>query len=98
MNVPASLAVSPKPRVATGLRDALQAALRHVSWRVVGTTFAIMVALDAWLVFDLAYQSGTKLTGAEGYISGAIINLLMAFCIMFTTLVADELVARSAKR
>jgi histidine kinase len=98
MNVPASLAVSPKPPVATGLRDALQAALRHVSWGVVGTTFAIMVALDAWLVFDIAYQHGTNLPEAEGYISGAIVNLLMAFCIMFTTLVADELVASGAKR
>jgi hypothetical protein len=98
MNVPASLAVSPKPPVAPGLRAALQRAVRHVSWRVVGTTLAIMVALDAWLAFDIAYQSGTKLPGAEGYLSAAIINLLMAFCIMFTTLVADELVARGAKR
>jgi hypothetical protein len=98
MNVPASLALAAKPPVAPGLRAALQAAVRHVSWRVVGTTLAIMVALDAWLVFDIAYQIGTKLPGAEGYISGAIINLLMAFCIMFTTLVADELVARGAKR
>jgi hypothetical protein len=57
-----------------------------------------MIALDAWLVFDIAYQVGMKLRGANAYVSGAIINLLMAFCIMFTTLVADELVARGANR
>ncbi|HEX4522925.1 MAG TPA: histidine kinase [Casimicrobiaceae bacterium] len=58
-----------------------------------------MIALDAWLVFDIAYQPvGTKLPGAEAYVSGAVVNLLMAFCIMFTTLVADEHVARGAKR
>jgi hypothetical protein len=95
---PASLALLPKPPIAPGLRGALQAAVRHVSWRVIGTTLAITVALDAWLVFDIAYQIGTKLPGVEGFVSGAIINLLMAFCIMFTTLVADESVARGAKR
>jgi Putative regulator of cell autolysis len=98
MSVRVALAAAPKPPLVPGLLAALRAAVRHVSWRVVGTTFAIMVALDAWLVFDIVYQIGTKPPGAEGYISGAIINLLMAFCIMFTTLVADELVARGAKR
>ena len=99
MNVPASLAVSPKPPIALGLRGALQAAVRQVSWRVVGTTLAIMVVLDAWLVFDIAFATiGTKPPGTGGFVSGAIINVLMAFCIMFTTLVADELVARGAKR
>src|SRR4029077_16310597 len=90
--------MAPKTPFAADLRAALQAATQHVSWRVVATPLAIMIALDAWLVFDIAYQVGTKLRGAEGYISGAIINLLMAFCIMFTTLVADELVAGGAKR
>jgi hypothetical protein len=98
MNLPASLAVAAKPPITPGLRGALQAALRHVSWRVVGTTLAISVVLDAWLVFDIAYTIGPKLPGKEGYLSGAIINLLMALSIMFTTLVADELVARGAKR
>ena len=96
--MPISVGMAPKTPFAADLRAALQAATQHVSWRVVATTLAIMIALDAWLVFDIAYQVGTKLRGAEGYISGAIINLLMAFCIMFTTLVADELVARGAKR
>lgn len=98
MSVRVSLAAAPKPPLVPGLLAAVQAAVRHVSWRVVGTTFAITIALDAWLVFDIVYQIGTKPPGAEGYISGAIINLLMAFCIMFMTLVADELVAHGAKR
>jgi len=98
MSVPASAGMAPKAPLAAELRVAIYAAARHVSWRVVATTLAIMIALDAWLVFDIAYQVGTKLRGAEGYLSGAIINLLMAFCIMFTTLVADELVAHGAKR
>ncbi|TMG82200.1 MAG: hypothetical protein E6H78_15170 [Betaproteobacteria bacterium] len=96
---PAWLVVSPEPPIASGLRGALQAALRRVSWRVIGTTLAITVALDAWLVFDIAYQRVSwRAPAAEEYVSGAIINLLMAFCIMFTTLVADEWVARGAKR
>jgi len=98
MSVPASAGMAPKAPLAAELRVAIYAAARHVSWRVVATTLAIMIALDAWLVFDIAYQVGTKLRGAEGYLSGAIINLLMAFRIMFTTLVADELVAHGAKR
>jgi hypothetical protein len=98
MNLPESLAVSARPPIAPRLRGALRAAVGHVSWRVVGATLAISVALDAWLVFDIAYQRVPTLHTAEVYVSGAIINLLMAFCIMFTTLVADELVARGAKR
>jgi hypothetical protein len=98
MNARASLAVAAKPPIAPGLQGALRAAVRHVSWRVVGTTLAIMVALDAWLVFDIAYQRFPTLHAAEDYVSGAIINLLMALSIMFTTLVADELVGRGAKR
>jgi histidine kinase len=98
MNRPATLAVSTEPFTAEGLRGALQRAVQHVSWRIVGATLAIVVALDVWLLVELAYERGSKLPTAEGYLSGAIVNLLMAFCIMFTTLVADELVAHGAKR
>ncbi|HEX9274913.1 MAG TPA: histidine kinase [Casimicrobiaceae bacterium] len=98
MNRPATLGVSTQPLTAEGLRGALCEAVQHVSWRVVGATLAIAVALDVWLLVELAYEQGSKLPTAEGYLSGAIVNLLMAFCIMFTTLVADELVARGAKR
>jgi hypothetical protein len=76
----------------------LQGAVRHISWRVVGITLAISAALDVWLLVDLAGEDDPKLPAVEGYLSGAIVNLLMAVCIMFTTLVADERVAQGAKR
>ena len=98
MSAPVSVAVAAATPLARGSRTALQAAVRHVSWRVVGTALAIMIALDAWLVVETVNSGGPWLGGAEGYLSGAIVNLLMTFCIMFTTLVADELVARGAKR
>ncbi|HEV8553558.1 MAG TPA: histidine kinase [Casimicrobiaceae bacterium] len=63
-----------------------------------GATIAIAVALEAWSVMDVVFKSGPKLPAAEAYLSATIIILLMAFSIMFTTLVADELVARGAKR
>src|SRR5437762_10174238 len=99
MNVPASLAVSPKPPIDSGLRGTLPAAVGRISWRVVGMTLAIMIALDAWVVFDIGFATiATKPPGMGDFVSGAIINALMAFCIMFTTLIADERVARGAKR
>lgn len=102
MNLPASVALSPEAPVVPGLRgglpSALVAAVRHVSWRAIAITFGIMAALDLWSVVDIAYEFGPKLPAAEAYVSGAVINLLMAFCIMFTTFVADELVARGARR
>lgn len=98
MNSPVTLAISTKASAAAGLRDALRGAVEHVTWRVVGATIAIAVALEAWSVMDVVFKSGPKLPAAEAYLSAAIIILLMAFCIMFTTLVADELVARGAKR
>ena len=72
-------------------------AVRRVSWRALGITLAIMAALDIWLIFELASE-GDPTQPAESYVSGAVINLLMAFSIMFATLAADQLVARGAKR
>jgi hypothetical protein len=76
----------------------LRDTVKHVTWRVVGATLAIAVALEAWLVMDVFFASDPKLPAAEAYLSATIINLLMAFSMMFTTLVADERVARGAKR
>jgi len=98
MNSPVTLAISTKASAAAGLRDALRGAVEHVTWRVVGATLAIAVALEAWSVMNVLFVSGPKLPAAEAYLSATIINLLMAFSIMFTALVADELVARGAKR
>jgi len=98
MNAPVLAAVSTRPTAAAGLARALQEAFRRISWRVIGITLAISVALDVWLLVDLAGETGPKLPTVEGYLSGAIVNLLMAVCIMVTTLVADERVAQGAKR
>jgi signal transduction histidine kinase len=98
MNSPVTLAISTKASTASGLRGTLRGAVEHVTWRVVGATLAIAVALEAWFVIEVAFESGPKLPMAEAYLSVTVINLLMAFSIMFTTLVADEQVARGAKR
>jgi hypothetical protein len=102
MNVPASLAASPRapiaPALGGGLPSALLGAVRHISWRAIVITLAIMGGLDLWLVVETAQEFEPMLPAIETYISGAIINLLMAFCIMFTTFVADELVAKGATR
>jgi hypothetical protein len=70
--------------------------VRRLSWRAAAITLAIMAALDVWLVFELASVEPTQ--PVESYVSGAVINLFMAFFIMFATLTADELVVRGAKR
>src|SRR5437899_3268416 len=99
MSLPASLAASstrvPGAPVLKSVRDAI----RRVTWRVVGATLAIAVALDAWSVMDLNIAAPSRPTPpAEAYLSAAIINLLIAFSMMFTTFVADEQVAKGAKR
>jgi len=93
----ANLAISTKES-ATGLLDVLQAAVAHVTWRVVAATLAIAIALQAWFLMDVVFERGPRLPPAEAYLSATIINLLMTFSIMFTTLVADERVARGARR
>jgi hypothetical protein len=82
---------------ASNPRGTLRGAGEHVTWRAVGVTLAIAVALEAWSFVEIAFETGPKLPAAEEYLSVTIINLLMAFSIMFTTLVADEQVARGAK-
>jgi Histidine kinase len=76
----------------------LRGTVEHVTWRTMGVTLAIAVALDAWSFVEIGFEKGPKLPAAEEYLSVTIINLLMAFSIMFTTLVADEHVARGARR
>jgi hypothetical protein len=103
MNLPASLAPSPDTPIApgprSGLPSALLAAIRQISWRSVTITVAIMAALDLWLIVEIANRGEHhQLPAGESYVSGALINLVMAFCIMFTTFVADELVASGARR
>jgi len=101
MSSPVTPAVATKTSAAADLRDTFLGAAEHLTWRVVGATLAIAVALEAWLVVDVVFGwSGQepRLPAAEAFLSRTIVNLLMAFCIMFTTLVADERAARGARR
>ncbi len=100
MNSPVTFAISTKDSVAAGLRDALRGAVKHITWRAVGIALAIAIALEAWSVMDVVFGSAPKTPAeaAQNYMSATIMNLVMAFCIMFATLVADERVARGAKR
>jgi hypothetical protein len=98
VNVLASVTVLPKrpARLVGEVLRAMLVVVRRLSWRVVGITLAIMAALDVWFVYELRVDSTQQ--PPESYVSGAIINLLMAFSIMFATLVAEELVSRGARR
>jgi hypothetical protein len=96
MNSSATLVVSTKASTAAGLRAALQGAVLHVTWRIAGATVAIAVALVVWSVFGS--RRDPNLPAVEVYLSATIINVLVAFSIMFATLVADERVTRGAQR
>ena len=99
MNLPATLAIGEDSPALFTLSAALRLALRRASWRIFGTALAISMALDVWLLFDIDFARGTeRAVVPDEYISAAITSLLMALAIMSTTLVADEFVARGAKR
>ena len=77
--------------------DAVRRALQRVTWRTVAVTLAISAAFQAWVVVELADLYPTLSVGLT-HLSAGIINVLMAFSIMLSTLVADEKVAQGAKR
>lgn len=79
------------------LRSALRGTVEHLTWRVLGGALAIAVALDVWSVFDVSLRSTDRFTRAA-YLSETMINSLVVLMIMFTTRVADELVAMGARR
>lgn len=68
-----------------------------MSSRVVGVTLAIALAFEVWLLVEMRNLYPTMALG-ESLLSATIINLLMAFGIMYATLVADEMVAVGANR
>jgi len=99
MGSPAAIPISTAVSANAGFRDALRGAIEHVTWRVAATTLAIAIALEAWAVMGEFYGGGDpRLPLGEAYLSTLITNLLMAFCIMFATLVADQRVAKGARR
>jgi hypothetical protein len=98
MSSAATLAISTKAGTGAGLCAALRGAFKRLSWRVLGATLAIVVALIAWSVFDKAFAAGPAQLATDHYISATIVSLLIALSMIFTTLVADELVAAGARR
>ena len=98
MSVSTTIPLAGWPRAARGLLGALRTAVKRISWRVIGTTTAIMLALDTWLLFDIAYSNPGLVLPEQHYLPGALTNLVMSFAIMFTTLVADQFVANGTKR
>jgi Histidine kinase len=91
--------LAPGPFVAMGFAAAFRSALRRITWKVVAATLAITAALEVWSVFENALDSDASgSTAAEADLSFVVINLAMTFAIMFTTLLADEMVKRGARR
>lgn len=76
-------------------RKAIGSAASRVTPQVVAVTFAIAAALQAWSLYDASFASADPFA-AGGLVSSMIVNVLVAFCIMFTTFVADEVVAIGA--
>jgi hypothetical protein len=77
---------------ATGVLRSLAARL---TWKIVGATFVIAIALQAWFAIE-AYLLMPNASHNEA--ARTMSNLLMAYGVMLATLVADEAVDRGAKR
>lgn len=77
-------------------QGALRRALARITPRVVVATFAIALALQTWSLYEAAY--GNDVPPSASYLSHLIVNVLMAFSMMLTTFMADELVERGAPR
>ncbi len=80
------------------LASAIRQALRRVTLRVIVATALIAFALEAWQAFEFLSEPYPAMLAREAHVSATIINLCMAFGIMLTTFVADELVAAGARR
>ena len=101
MRAPPSLSRSPATCAfdIVEVRVFVRTVLQRFSWRTIGISLAITGALDLWMIFDEAFsKAAPKISKADAYFSGAVINLLLAASLLVTTLCADEMVARGAKR
>ncbi len=98
MNLPATVGLPRESALPAMFRDVFLAAFRSITWKTIAITFAIVAAMDLWWIMEVITESSPKLPPGEAYLSGTIINLIMAFSIMFSTRVADEIVAHGAGR
>ncbi|MGC1457804.1 MAG: histidine kinase [Steroidobacteraceae bacterium] len=76
------------------LPHALREARRRFTWRVAGVALLIGLVFEVWSLFD-AWRGESPY---QGYVSGVIVNLLMAFSLTGVALAADELVTRGSRR
>ena len=86
------------PSFGTRLLHAVKRAIARITWRVAAATLAIAIALEAWSVLEWIFQTGPKLSWSANYVSTTIVNVVIAFSMLWTTFVADELVASGARR
>jgi hypothetical protein len=93
MSSPVTVPVSADPLTDATLGAALRGVAQRRTGKIAGAMLAIAVALQAWFTFETGFS-----TPLETHLARATINLLMACCIMFSTLVADDAVDRGAKR
>lgn len=89
------IAMAQREAAIASVRDAVARALARITREVVVATFAIALALHAWSLFDAAY-GGEATPPAAIFATSMIVNVLIAFSMMLTTFVADELVAIGA--
>ena len=95
MSASATAAAPAKTVSGTTAAEVLRSIAGRLTWKIVGATFAIAIALQTWFAIesDLLSKNGTMNYGVR-----ATSNLLMAYGVMLATLVADEAVDRGAKR
>lgn len=95
MSSPAKTVALAKSLSSAAAGELLRSIAGRITWKMVGATFAIALALQAWFAieFDLLSQHASQNDAVR-----ATSNLLMAYCVMLATLVADEAVDRGAGR
>jgi histidine kinase len=98
MTAPATFAAATLQAPRAPLRDAVRRALRRVTWRVAAATLAIAVAVECWSFLEAALEASPRLPLAAAYASTMVVNVAIAFSMMFTTFIADERVASGARR
>lgn len=92
----AAKAVAPAGSLSiTTAGEVLRSIAGRLTWKIVGATLAIAIALQAWFMIEVSLLTPEA---SQNDAVRATINLLMAYCVMLATLVADEAVDRGAKR
>jgi LytS/YehU family sensor histidine kinase len=94
MSSSATAAAPAKSPSRTPAGEVLRSIAGRLTWKTVGVTFAIAVALQAWFAIevDVLMPEASQNDSAR-----AMSNLLMAYGVMLATLIADEAIDRGAK-